>query len=71
MSELYGASETSVVKVIAGSEAIVFNNQVCSDSLPRTMDGHESRPCSSKSTFRVLQENYPNQLIMDLKQFMV
>jgi len=29
MSELYGASETSVVKVIAGSEAIVFNNQVC------------------------------------------
>ena len=28
MSELYGASETSVVKIIAGSEAVVFNNQV-------------------------------------------
>ena len=27
MSELYGASETSVVKIIAGSEAVVFNNQ--------------------------------------------
>ena len=28
MSDLYGASETSVVKIIAGSEAVVFNNQV-------------------------------------------
>jgi len=69
MSELYGASETSVVKVIAGSEAIVFNNQVC--YLQSLLTGAESRTCARTNTFRVLQESYPNLLIMDLKLFMV
>ena len=40
MSDLYGASETSVVKIIAGSEAIVFNNQVSSVSIITNKTSH-------------------------------
>ena len=60
MSELYGASETSVVKVIAGSEAIVFNNQVC--YLQTVSYSHHPRPINYEQDikFRVLQESYPN-----------
>ena len=58
MSELYGASETSVVKVIAGSEAIVFNNQVC--YLQTVSYSHHPGPMNYDKKFRVLQESYPN-----------
>ena len=29
MNDLYGAAETTVVKIVAGHQAIIFNNQVC------------------------------------------
>ena len=61
MSELYGASETSVVKVIAGSEAIVFNNQVCylqtacySDH-PRPMNYEQAQTKNSEFCTKVIR----------------
>lgn len=57
MSELYGASETSVVKVIAGSEAIVFNNQSFARKLSESVNhGFEAvygltRMCTIRVSF--------------------
>ena len=61
MSELYGASETSVVKIIAGSEAVVFNNQA------RLAEAKSSE--WNKKFFRILPENYLTRLIMASKRF--